>query len=99
MPRLQRHAYAAGRGAQRLQRNSRRCQLSPVGRVDVAVPEVLAEAKTFGEGKHDGGLRSRFASGVNECRAELDARLSVETDVEAEPQRFALERRGDGQDH
>jgi hypothetical protein len=70
-----------------------------IGGIGVAIPELRREAEAAGEIEDDVGIGARFAGGRYDRRPELDVRLRLLADLEAEFQSLALEGRGDRQDH
>ena len=58
-----------------------------------------AEAEAGGEVEDDVGIRARLAGRRHDRRAQLDQRLRLRADLEADLQRLALEGRGDRQHH
>jgi len=62
-----------------------------VGGIDVAVPELLGKAEADGEVEDDVGIRARLAGRRNDRRAELDQRLCLGADLEADLQCLAFE--------
>ena len=65
--------------------------------VDVAVPEVRAEAETPRQLEDDLGIGARLAARRDHRPPELNERLRRGAHLEAELEGFALERRRDGQ--
>jgi hypothetical protein len=65
--------------------------------LDVAVPELRAEAKADGEVEDDVRIRTRLAGRRHDHLAKLDQRLRLRAYVEADLQPLALEGRGDRQ--
>ena len=94
--RPQRHAQAAGGGTQLLKRNAGGAELMAIGGLDVAVPELRAEAEAAGEIEDDIGIGARLAGRRHDRLAELDERLRVRADLEADLQRLALEAEATG---
>lgn len=82
----QRYAHTCRLRAQLLERYAARRQLMAERRVDVAVPEVLTEPESRGEGEDDGEIRARLAPESHERCSELDQRLGLLADLEADPQ-------------
>ena len=80
-------------------RDAGRGELMAVGGIDVAIPELRAEAEARGEIEDDVGVRARLAGRRHDRRAKLDQRLRLLADLEADLQRLALEGGGDRQHH
>ena len=73
--RLQRHAHAGRVRAQLLERDAARGELVAAGGVDVAVPEVLAQAEAAREREDDLEVGARLAAWRHERPAQLHERL------------------------
>src|SRR5262245_48838834 len=88
---LQGHPHAAWRCAQLFQGDPRGDELVTVGGVDVAVPELRSEAEARGKLEDYVGIWARFARRRNDGLTELNVRLRLWTNIEADLERFALE--------
>ena len=95
--RLERHADAARLLAQLFEVEARGRQHLAVGRVDVAVPELLLEAEALGKLEHDPDVAFRFAARFDDRRAELGVRRRIRANFEVGAQALALPRRVDRQ--
>ena len=76
-----------GAGAELLQRDAGRRELVAIGGVDIAVPELLAQAEPAGEIEDDVGVGAGLAERRDDRPAQLDQRLRLGADVEADLQR------------
>src|SRR5580704_13775686 len=70
-----------------------------IGGLDVAVPELRAEAEAAGEIEDAVGIGARLSRRRDDCLTELDQRLRVCADLEADLERLPFESGGDGQHH
>ena len=71
--------------------------MSPSG-VDVAVPELRAQAEPARQREHDLEIRARLAARRLDRPPQLHERLGLLADLEPDPQPLDLERGRDGQD-
>src|SRR6185503_2008134 len=95
--RVQLYPHAARLSAQLLQAQPAGGKLVTIGSVDIAVPELCAEAKPDREIEDDVGIRSRLARRWHHSLAVLHQGLGVRIDFEANAQSLALECGGDRQ--
>src|SRR6266545_7099264 len=73
--RLERHPHPARVLAQRFERHAGRAELVAVSRLDVTVPEAVAETETTGEIEHDLGVRACLAAWLDHASPQLHQRL------------------------
>ena len=91
--RRQRHPDAGRVGAELLEGDPARRELVAERRVDVAVPEVLAQAEARGEVEDDLQVRAGLAARRDERPAQLDEGLRRLAALEPDLQCLGLERR------
>ena len=93
----ERHADAPRLGAHGFQAQPAGRQLVTVGRLNIPVPEMLAQSKPDREIEDDVGVGPGRAGRRRDRLAELHQRLGLGADLEAKAQRLPLEAGGDRQ--
>src|SRR2546428_13017098 len=74
--RLKRYPDAARILAKRLERHPGGAELMTLGRLDVTIPEAVAETETAGEIEHDLGIPARPAAWLDHAPPHLHHRLA-----------------------